>query len=521
MESFVRQYEKFATFRGSGDGMETYMKKRVLVVGGSYFIGRSIVNTFLNADYDVYVLNRGHVPVWDKRIHQIICDRDNGSMLKEALYKKEFEIVIDVCGLDSKQAERLCSALDRECIETFIFISSSAVYDIKSLDIPYKEGDSLAENPYWWDYGTDKIKAESYYRGHFIWTKTRLVILRPAYVYGENNYVQRESFIFKHVEEHKPVLIPASNPRLQFVYAPDLADFALKAAQSAKENISIYNIGNSESLTARQWVEACAAAAGGYVDIIEYDYETSGRNVRDFFPFYDYDNVLDVSKMKSLFHRETLFLDGLKNAYLWYRANAGSIEFKKNVAMNEEQILKELEDARIKAEQARKIRTADNDDAEVQAWFEGQRNAMRESIDLGNDEDFDTDSIEVRRKRDDDKKEREIKAAKESMYVSKDKTNMRILDVQRLLSQDSEDVITTDRLVNAMNNSECYALYENDIMVGFARVVTDKAVVAYISDFVINKSCTGSEYEAVLRSFIENDEVLSDLNIVSVGGRKR
>lgn len=490
------------------------MNKKVLVVGGSYFIGRSIVDAFLRGGYDVYVLNRGHVPVWDRRIKQIICDRDNGSMLKEALYQKDFEIVVDVCGLDSKQAEKLCSALDREKIETFVFISSSAVYNVKALEIPYKEDDSLAENPYWWNYGSDKIKAEFYYTGHFVWTNTKLIIIRPPYVYGENNYVQRESFIFKHIEENRPVIIPASNPKLQFIYAPDLADFALGAAQNAEENINIFNVGNSGYLTAREWVEACAKAAGGSAQIIEYDYELTGRNVREFFPFYDYDNVLDVTKMKSVYKWETDFIQGLKNAYSWYRKNADTIAFKENVTFNENQILEELEKARVKAEENSIVRTADAEDAEAEAWLIEQINAQR-SIDLGTDEDFDTESIEVRTKGGQQAEDGTAATRVSSIYVTKDKSLMNVLDIAGLISQAVPAIASkTNKFAKAMENSECYALFDEEELIGFARVVTDMATIGYLCDFVIDEAHRGKGYGRLLMEYIKSDDVLSGYKII-------
>lgn len=488
------------------------MNKKVLVVGGSYFIGRSIVDAFLRAGYDVYVLNRGRVPVWDGRIRQIICDRDNGSMLKEALYKKDFDIVVDVCGLDSKQAEKLCSALNREKIETFVFISSSAVYNVKALEIPYKEEDSLAENPYWWNYGEDKIKAEFYYTGHFVWTNTKLIIIRPPYVYGENNYVQRESFIFKHVEENRPVIIPASNPKLQFIYAPDLADFTLGAVKNAEENVNIFNVGNSECITAREWVKACAKAAGGSVDIIEYDYELTGRNVREFFPFYDYDNVLDVSKMKSVYKWETDFMQGLKAAYNWYKENEAAIIFKENVAFNENQIIEELEKNRTRKKEDSIIRTAYEEDAEAEAWLKEQISAQR-SIDLGTDEDFDTESIEVRTKR---QQTDDSAAAREtSVFVTKDKSLMNILDIERLVIQAAPDrTVMTGTLAAAVENSECYALFDEEALIGFARIVTDKATVGCLCDFVIDEKYRGRGYGRLLMEHIKSDESLSDCRII-------
>ena len=68
----------------------------------------------------------------------------------------------------------------------------------------------------------------------------------------------------------------------------------------------LFNVGNREAVTSKEWVEACAVAAGKKADIMEIDYAELDKNVRDFYPFFDYDNVLEVSKMSgNQFRRRT------------------------------------------------------------------------------------------------------------------------------------------------------------------------------------------------------------------------
>lgn len=61
--------------------------------------------------------------------------------------------------------------------------------------------------------------------------------------------------------------------------------------------------------------------------------------VRDFFPFNDYDNVLDVSKINKIYEKETNSIDGLEEAYKWYLDNTDEIVFKSSVTENEMGIL--------------------------------------------------------------------------------------------------------------------------------------------------------------------------------------
>lgn len=229
--------------------------------------------------------------------------------------------------------------MNKSNLKKFFFISSSAVYDIESLVPPYKESDNLAENKYWTLYGKDKIEAEAFYSQIFSDTDTELIIIRPPYVYGENNYAQRENFIFAHICKGKPIILPVSNPRLQFIYTTDLANIILKLMNINLPGLSIFNVGNKKEVTAKQWVEACAKVIQKQVDIIMYDYMADGRFVRDFFPFYDYNNVLDVTKINQIYDMETDFETGLRYSFEWYQENQDDIVFKENIALNEKDIL--------------------------------------------------------------------------------------------------------------------------------------------------------------------------------------
>ena len=58
--------------------------KNVLVIGGSYFVGRVFVEELSRIpDYAIYVMNRGNVPINIEGVIEIICDRHDA----EAMYK--------------------------------------------------------------------------------------------------------------------------------------------------------------------------------------------------------------------------------------------------------------------------------------------------------------------------------------------------------------------------------------------------------------------------------------------------
>lgn len=318
------------------------MAEKVLILGGSYFVGRKLVEYLAENGYAVTVLNRGTRPLSVEGIRQICCDRNDGDGMKGALAGKAFDYVIDVSWQDVSWVEKLCAALDFETVKKLVFISSSAVYDVEHLQIPFLETDALAENKYWTFYGKGKIDAEGYYSEFLKEKETELVMLRPPYIYGEYNYAQRESLIFRQLMEDKPVVIPKSNPKLQFIYTEDLV--AIVACMLKKETgkESVFNVGNRDAVTSKEWVEACAKAAGKVPEIMALDYAELGRNVRDFYPFFDYDNVLEVSKINGIISKETEFEEGLKRSFAWFLENRENIVFKANIDKNLYEIIAEL-----------------------------------------------------------------------------------------------------------------------------------------------------------------------------------
>ena len=319
------------------------MIKQVLVMGGSYFIGKKIVEVLLDKGYVVYTLNRGSKENNDKRVINLKCDRNDSEQMNTILGKYLFDIVIDVSGLNESQVEVLYNSLNKDKLKKVIFISSSAVYDVENFTIPYSEETPLKENKYWTSYGLNKIEAEELLIEKFKNTQTDLIILRPPYVYGENNYAQRESFIFEHICNNKPVIIPNNGSTyLQFIYTTDLANIVLNLLNTTLDKVSIFNVGNKKAITIKEWIECCADIVGKEVKIIEYDYNNYNRQERDFFPFFNYDNVLDISKINKLYNTETDFKIGLKNSFEWYCNNVDTILLKENVTVNEENILREL-----------------------------------------------------------------------------------------------------------------------------------------------------------------------------------
>ena len=67
---------------------------RVLVIGGTLFVGKELVRRVLERGYDVTVLHRGgHRP--PAGVQEIVCDRNDSEAVRLALRGRSFDLVFD------------------------------------------------------------------------------------------------------------------------------------------------------------------------------------------------------------------------------------------------------------------------------------------------------------------------------------------------------------------------------------------------------------------------------------------
>lgn len=287
--------------------------KSLLVTDGTVFVSRYIAEYYVAKGYDVYVLNRNSREQ-SKGVKLIQADRhDIGDVLRNF----HFDVVIDTA-YTSNDVEMLLDAIGS--YEDYILISSSAVYPEYS-PLPFKEDAPLAINKYWGKYGTDKIEAEA----ALLKRNPNAYILRPPYLYGQMNNVYREAFVFDCALAGRKFYLPKDgNMKLQFFHVCDLCGF-LDVLLANKPSQHIFNVGNKDAVSIRDWVELCYQVAGKQVEFVNVYDDIEQRN---YFSFYNYEYYLDVSKQYELMKKVKPLCEGLKEAFDWYKNNSDKVNKK-------------------------------------------------------------------------------------------------------------------------------------------------------------------------------------------------
>ena len=287
--------------------------KKMLVTGGTVFVSRYIAEYYIRQGYKVYVLNRG-TREQSVGVSLIQADRHN---LGNTLQKHHFDVVIDTA-YTADDVDLLLNGLSS--YENYILISSSAVYPEYGIQ-PFRESDEVNVNKYWGKYGTDKIDAENTLIGR----NPNAYILRPPYLYGQMNNIYREAFVFDCALQDRCFYLPNDGKmELQFFHVEDLCKF-IDILLKKKPIQHIFNLGNSERVSVRQWVELCYSVVE---KTVKFKNVYDEKDQRKYFSFYDYDYYLDVSKQHELMPKDKDLYNGLEEAFVWYKHNSDKVNKK-------------------------------------------------------------------------------------------------------------------------------------------------------------------------------------------------
>jgi nucleoside-diphosphate-sugar epimerase len=234
---------------------------RVLVMGGTRFIGVYLTQALVARGHEVVLFNRGNKPAPVAGIQQIQGDRQDADQLKAKLSQEKFDAVFDNNGRESSDTQPLVEIFgDR--VQHFVYVSSAGVY-LKSAQMPHREGDSVDPN----SRHKGKHQTEAFLATSGIpWTS-----IRPTYIYGPQNYNDLEAWFFDRLVRGRPIPIPGNGLHFtQFGHVKDLASAMVAVLGNQKAVGKIYNISGDRYVTFDGLAQACAEAMGKSAQIIHY-----------------------------------------------------------------------------------------------------------------------------------------------------------------------------------------------------------------------------------------------------------
>jgi 2'-hydroxyisoflavone reductase len=202
------------------------VSQTLLVLGGTRFVGRALVEAALRTGHHVTLFNRGRTnPSLFPDVEQLRGDRSSDL---SALAGRRWDVVVDVAAYHPADVRRSVEAL-RGAVDRYVFVSSVSVYASQST--PQDETSALAHLEDEADtspesYGARKAACESVVREAF---GEQATIVRPGLIVGPGDSTDRFSYWPQRVARGGTVLAPGSpDDPLQWIDVRDLASFLLR-----------------------------------------------------------------------------------------------------------------------------------------------------------------------------------------------------------------------------------------------------------------------------------------------------
>lgn len=237
---------------------------RVLVLGGTQFMGRETVRRLVGREHKVSVLHRRNSHDLGPEVANLQCDRSDLDALARLLGEHDFEAVFDFAydwekGTPAAQVAHAAGSCT-DSLRRYVFMSSIAAY---GSGVGLREDAPLAPDDHPNPYIQHKAGAERALLRMHETTGFPVTIFRPPFVHGPRQVFYREQFFWDRMRAGRPIILPdGGDTPMQRVFAPDVADMCVRSIEVPAAAGEAFNVAHSEKLTQRTYVEALGRAAG-------------------------------------------------------------------------------------------------------------------------------------------------------------------------------------------------------------------------------------------------------------------
>jgi 2'-hydroxyisoflavone reductase len=231
----------------------------ILIMGGTKFVGRHVVEVALRRGHEVSIFNRGlQNPGLFPEVEQLKGDR-NGDL--ESLRGRRFDAVIDTSAYRPAHVESLLAAL-AEPPSHYTLVSTQSVYASFPPRTSFDEQSAVLAGDE--AYGALKARAEEVLLNSL---PGRATIVRPGLIVGPHDPTGRFTYWPQRIAQGGRVLVPGRPDRpIQFIDARDLAEWLVHATEHTQ--VGVFNVAcPAGSVTMAQLLEACLAETNSTAEL--------------------------------------------------------------------------------------------------------------------------------------------------------------------------------------------------------------------------------------------------------------
>ena len=282
---------------------------KILILGGTVFVGRHLVEAAHARGHGVTLFNRGRQNAdLFPNAEKLRGDRDGGDL--DALAGRSWDTVIDTCGYVPRIVRQSAELLSGS-VSQYVFISSLSAY----ADVNAPGVDETSPLGTMADEATEEITGDTYGPLKVLCeqaVQTALpdgaLIIRPGFIVGPHDPTDRFTYWPHRIALGGDVLAPGRpDQRVQVIDARDLAEWTIRLIEQGADGV--YNAtGPDHSLTLGEILQTCKTISGSDARFIWAEDDFLKENQADTFsllPFYipassDQANIMAASIAKAV-----------------------------------------------------------------------------------------------------------------------------------------------------------------------------------------------------------------------------
>ncbi len=198
----------------------------ILVIGGTRYFGIHMVNRLLAQGHEVTIATRGRTPdAYGDRAQRILLERTNPDSMREALAGKHFDVVIDKIAYCSNDIKYVMDVID---CDRYIYMSSTSVYDPKTLNTREDDFDTCSRKLIWCDrlaFPYEEIKRQAECALWQAYPEKNWLAVRYPFAIGEDDYTKRLLFYVEHVIKSAPMYIDNIDCQMSYIRSDEAGEF--------------------------------------------------------------------------------------------------------------------------------------------------------------------------------------------------------------------------------------------------------------------------------------------------------
>lgn len=265
---------------------------KVLVIGGTRFFGKRLVQLLIEAGHQVTILTRGLTrDEFGDKIYRLKANRTDFQQLEKVL-NEDYDVVIDNLAMSAKDINDMIFLL-KDKIGHYVLTSTLSVYDQRPGALI--ENDFLANDLYFENtYQAGKRSAEyALSLAPFSYSVMRIPI-----IVGPDDYTKRLLMHIQASVNDKKLFFPNPSAHFSYLHAKDAARALLWLAEEKKSGV--FNISSTDAWTIRELMRQIDLVTGKTFNFGGPNDEPSPFGIND-------DYYMDVSKAKKAgFNLDTL-----------------------------------------------------------------------------------------------------------------------------------------------------------------------------------------------------------------------